>query len=106
MPRVSTSAPVRDGRQIAELAALDRRLTELAIALGAEERQYPALIARDVLERGEYPQAFPHLVFAAASLVHPERPQTSLLAPDNLAPPCWCLSPAVCYHVYAEIAAE
>ena len=104
MQRHRTAAPVRDGGDIARLTEVDRILVDLALSLGAEERQYPVLIARETLEQAEYPQAFPHLLFAAASALCPERDSPSLLEPDNLTRPCWCLSPAVCYHAYAEIA--
>jgi len=104
MQRHPTAAPVRNSGEIARLSEVDRVLVDMALALGAEERQYPALIARQTLEQGEYPLAFPHLIFAAASALCPERASRSLLEPDNLTRPCWCLSPAVCYHAYAEIA--
>lgn len=102
----STAAPVRRGRELALLAHLDCLFLELAVATGAEERQYPILISRETLERAEYPRAFPHLLLTAAPLCCPEREPASLLDRDNLATPAWCLSPAVCYHVYAELAAS
>ena len=98
-----TAAPVRRGRELARLARVDGLLLDLAAELGAEERQYPALIARPALEQAEYPRAFPHLVVAAAPLADPARDAAALLGRDNLATPSWCLSPAVCYHVYAEM---
>src|SRR6516165_9616540 len=93
-----TAAPVRHRPELNQLAEMDRLLLDLADALGAEERQYPILIARQTLERAEYPRAFPHLLFTAAPLRCPEREPACLLERDNLATPCWCLSPAVCYH--------
>jgi hypothetical protein len=101
-----TAAPVRRREELAHLARVDGLLRELAAELGAEERQYPALIARPVLEQAEYPQAFPHLLLAAAPPSRPNREPAALLEPGNLASPAWCLSPAVCYHTYAELAAS
>jgi hypothetical protein len=73
---------------------LDERFLSLAISLGAREIQYSALIRREVLERAEYPQAFPHLLMSVNQ------------PPGPAATGCgqWCLSPAVCYHTYAELA--
>jgi hypothetical protein len=102
----STAAPYRRGRELALLAHLDRLMLDLAIAAGAEERQYPTLISREALLDAEYPRAFPHLLLAAAPLSCPEREPDRLLERENLATPSWFLSPAVCYHVYAEMAAS
>jgi len=105
METYHTSAPVRQARELAHLGCLDGHLLDLAVAIGALERQYPVLIAREALERAEYPRAFPHLLVAAAPLLAPDRDPSRLLERDNLAAPQWMLSPAVCYHVYAELAA-
>jgi len=101
-----TAAPVRGAADLARLEQIDRALLDLARALGAEPVQFPALIARAALERAEYPQAFPHLLMAAASAHDPAIAAPALLAPANLAEPAWCLSPAVCYHVYAQLAGQ
>jgi seryl-tRNA synthetase len=106
MTAYSTAAPLRRGRELARLAHLDRLIVELAVSLGADRRQYPVLVSRDALERAEYPRAFPHLILTAIPLVSPEREPSSLFERDNLDAPSWFLSPAVCYHVYAELAAS
>jgi len=106
MTTYSTAAPLRRGRELALLAHLDGLILDLAVSLGADERQYPVLISREALQRAEYPRAFPHLLLAAAPLHAPEREAGSLLERENLATPSWFLSPAVCYHVYAELAAS
>jgi hypothetical protein len=100
----NTAAPLRRGRELSLLARVDRLILDLATSLGADERQYPILISREDLERAEYPRAFPHLVMAAAPLCCADREPASLLERENLATPLWMLSPAVCYHVYAELA--
>lgn len=105
METYPTSSPVRQGRELARLDRLDGQLLELAASIGALARQYPVLIAREALERAEYPRAFPHLLVTAAPLLAPDRDPSRLLDRDNLAAPQWMLSPAVCYHVYAELAA-
>jgi hypothetical protein len=51
----STAAPPRRGREPTLLAHLDRLILDLAIAMGAEERQYPVLISREALQKAEYP---------------------------------------------------
>lgn len=79
------SAPARTRDELNVLDRIDARVRDLAAAIGAREMQYPALIAREVLERAEYAQAFPHLLMSASGTD-------------------WCLSPAVCYHTYAQLA--
>jgi hypothetical protein len=100
------AAPIRRSRELRLLAHLDELILDLTRSLGAEERQYPVLISRGALERADYPEAFPHLLLSAAPLCCPQREPGSLLERDNLAAPSWLLSPAVCYHVYAELAAS
>ena len=72
MPQVAWSAPVRVGAELTRIARIDGRLATLARSLGATELQFPALIARDVLEHAEYPQAFPHLLMSASASPNPE----------------------------------
>jgi seryl-tRNA synthetase len=98
------SAPVRGAAEQRRLERIDAAMRKLAVGLGAEEAFYPTLIARPALERAGYPEAFPHLLLAAAALQSPEGEPAELLHADNLAAPQWCLSPAVCYHTYANLA--
>jgi hypothetical protein len=93
------SAPVRSGPELAWHEYVDQRVRAVALSFEARETQYSALIAADVLEQAEYPQAFPHLLLAAASY-HSSRVEL----PSKRAESGWCLSPAVCYHVYAHLA--
>jgi hypothetical protein len=88
------SAPVRTSEEFDALDRIDSRVRSIAAALGAHEMRYPALIARGVLDRAEYPQAFPHLLMSAC--------RSTVL--DNGDIGQWCLSPAVCYHTYAQLA--
>ncbi len=86
------SAPARAVEELAALNAVDERFRLMAASFGAREMQYPALIAQEALDRAEYPQAFPHLLMSA-------RRAAPLAGADG---PQWCLSPAVCYHAYAQ----
>jgi hypothetical protein len=88
------AAPARTLNQQTALDRIDARVRGLAASMGACEMRYPALIAREVLEQAEYTQAFPHLLMSA-------RP-TPVHEHDGAA--AWCLSPAVCYHTYAQLA--
>lgn len=97
-----TAAPVRSGARLARFEALDRRFVDWALEWSATEAQFPALIGRAVLERAEYPQAFPHLLMSACACVEPTAPAGQLLEAHNLAPSGWLLSPAVCYHAYTQ----
>jgi len=87
-------APARCVYRQAALDRIDARVRGLAASMGAREMQYPALIAREVLEQAEYTQAFPHLLLSAS--------RTHIHGPEG--PVAWCLSPAVCYHTYAQLA--
>ena len=53
------------------LDRIDARVRGLAASMGAREMQYPALIAREVLEQAEYTQAFPHLLMSARPTPRP-----------------------------------
>jgi hypothetical protein len=88
------SAPTRSEDELRILSGIDVRVRSIAASFGAHEVQYPALIARGVLEQAEYPQAFPHLLMSACRSAFLEDADT-----DE-----WCLSPAVCYHTYAQLA--
>jgi hypothetical protein len=66
------SVPPRTRDEIDALDRIDQRARELAMSFGAREMQYPALIAREVLERAGYPRAFPHLLMFASRNVLPE----------------------------------
>jgi seryl-tRNA synthetase len=98
------SAPVRDALAMAAFARIDSAIQRVAAELGAEEMQYPTLISREALVKAGYPAAFPHLLMLAAPLRDPQLQGETQLAATNLASPGFCLSPAVCYHVYASFA--
>lgn len=96
-----TAAPVLSPASRARLEAIDSYLLAWARDRGAEERQFPALIAHACLVEAGYPEAFPHLLMTACACREPARTD-SLLGADNLEPVGWALSPAVCYHAYAH----
>jgi hypothetical protein len=100
----AAAAPVLDEEAMALLERIDAALVDLATELGARQRRYPALIAAEALGRAEYPRAFPHLLMTAASLADPSAAPEDLLTPANITSTPWCLSPAVCLHVYNEYA--
>jgi len=102
----SPAAPTRDASALALLDQLDAAIVAVAAEFAALKRQYPALIETQSLRRAEYSRAFPHLLLTAAPLADPAAEADRLLAADNLDTPRWCLSPAVCLHVYAEFAGQ
>lgn len=79
--------PRTDAEQ-ARFDGIDAEIDWIARGLGARGVYYPALIGRSSLERAGYPESFPHLLLSAS------RGDGSSTA--------WCLSPAVCYHVYEQ----
>jgi hypothetical protein len=92
------SAPPRTRADASALDAIDAGVREIALDAGALEMQYPTLIAREVLTRAGYPDAFPHLLMSACRCDAPDAPP----AAATLAMPEWCLAPALCYHTYAH----
>lgn len=88
------SAPARTGDELRTLNDIDVGVRSIAASFGAHEVQYPSLIARGVLEQAECLQAFPHLLMSAGRTVAGDEGDTGQ----------WCLSPAVCYHTYAQLA--
>jgi len=65
--------------------AIHSRFREMALAAGADERQFPTIIAEQILDRSEYFQSFPQFASAVNSPNKKGR---------------YFLSPAVCYHCY------
>jgi len=103
-PVEQCAAPIRQHSALKEFEVTDACIRSMALAQGAQEAAYPALIARDVLCAAEYDRAFPHLLLAAAAARNPEVAPDDLFRLDNLQNPAWFLSPAVCYHTYAQFA--
>ena len=99
VPNMKVSAPVRASDSMVLLEEFDSYVRSWALLLGCDERQFPVLIDSGVLQRAEYAAAFPHLLMAPAVARDPE----AGLHEDNLALTDWCLSPAVCYHAFAEL---
>ena len=100
IPEFPTAVSTRDAAAISRFEETDREFLQLARHHDARELQFPTLISKTLLERAEYPQAFPHLLMIACACHDPA--QESLFVPENLAPQEWYLSPAVCYHAYAH----
>lgn len=99
------------------LRRLDLRLRRLAADVtGADERRYPTLIPTSVLVRSGYARSFPqHLLFVGrlhgdldtyqaflTDLTGPGDPSDVVARHDTHAG--YTLSPAVCYHVYRQLA--
>lgn len=93
------SAPVRSSDAITTMEEFDSYVREWALRLGCDERQFPVLIDSTILQKAEYSAAFPHLLMASTVARDPEIG----LAEQNLALTPWNLSPAVCYHAFAEL---
>ena len=98
------AAPLKHGSAIARVEGIDRQLIAIADVAGGRESQYPTLIDRDVLERAEYSRGFPHLLMLAGAVANIDAVVSGTERAVPYADSSWCLSPAVCYHVYAELA--
>jgi seryl-tRNA synthetase len=92
--------------------ALGRALAGLAAAETDDEWLMPAGLAFETLERAEYFRSFPQWLTAAAHLASDQTVLESIAtdrepaaaARRALEPAGAALPPAVCYHVYAELA--
>jgi hypothetical protein len=85
----TTAREARTELEQANFDAIDGEVEWIARGLGARAMHFPLLIGRASLERAGYTESFPHLLMSAVSM-----------AGDTT----WCLSPAVCYHVYEQLA--
>jgi hypothetical protein len=99
------SAPIRSGPECGTFDRIDAHLRDIASSFNASEMQYPALIHRAVLDHAEYPEAFPHLLMSVSHGCkhHGDTPSCDGTRADRALTE-WCLSPAVCYHTYAQLA--
>ncbi len=100
------AAPTRGAEEMAAYERIEAAMVRLAGEMGGTSLHYPTLISRRALQQAGYPAAFPHLLMLATGLREAEMEGEEQLAPANLSSPQWCLSPAVCYHVYAGFAGE
>ncbi|CAM3108808.1 hypothetical protein [Rariglobus hedericola] len=98
----ANAAPIRMSTEIARFERIDQAFVAWAQDWQADIAQFPALIASSTLCHAGYPASFPHLLMSACACADPAQPLTHLLASENLAPTDWLLSPAVCYHAYAQ----
>ena len=103
-PFEQLAAPIREQTALKEFEVTDACIRSMALAQGAQEAAYPDLIGREVLCAAEYDRAFPHLLMTAAAARNPDVAPDDLFRFDNLQNPVWFLSPAVCYHTYAQFA--
>ena len=103
--RYKQSVPIRSGPECGAFDRIDAHVRDIASSFNAGEMQYPALIDRAVLVHAEYPEAFPHLLMSASHRCGRgnDTPARDDASPDH-ALTDWCLSPAVCYHTYAQLA--
>ncbi|HEY3901875.1 MAG TPA: hypothetical protein VGM54_24895 [Chthoniobacter sp.] len=95
-----SSTFIRSGQELTAFEYLDSRIRDWALEEGSEEQSFPVLIAAETLRRAEYPNAFPHLLMAPAVAADPAQPMTR----KNVFLTETFLSPAVCYHAYAQLA--
>ncbi|UWE08643.1 AMP-binding protein [Actinacidiphila bryophytorum] len=101
-------APDPAARRTVLVRALDRLFRSIGLAYGAVDRGYPPMIRREVMERCAYLTTFPQNAYLVAEFPHDRdalaevRVNGDLSAHSRLSP--YMLSPAVCFHCYAELA--
>ncbi|MHB1587830.1 MAG: class-II aminoacyl-tRNA synthetase family protein [Acidiferrobacteraceae bacterium] len=109
----------RGGNFLELLLRLDRLLETLALTqFSAHTKSYNTLIPSDWLRRAGYFTSFPHSVTFAMHLRegsdnlesfatrHRDNRQLNFASVDELTPPEYCLSPALCYHTYGALEAQ
>jgi len=88
--------PPSGDRSLHHREQIEHTLRVWCAEAGGCEHRFPSLIAARTLNRAEYPEAFPQLAMSAAVARDPAQGFA------DIRPAPWFLSPAVCYHVYAE----
>lgn len=109
----------RGGNFLELLLRLDRLFETLAMTqFSAHKKSYNTLIPSDWLRRAGYFTSFPHSVTFAMHLRegsdnlesfanrHRDNHQLQFASVDELTPPEYCLSPALCYHTYGALEAQ
>ncbi|WP_163854340.1 aminoacyl--tRNA ligase-related protein [Paenibacillus elgii] len=94
--------------------ALDRLFFDMAAGYGAQMRRYPSFMTMEHMMRSGYMYHYPQNVYGVSEVEHEqetlercrshlseEQPLGGLMRHNEL-----YLQPCVCYHVYAELAAE
>jgi hypothetical protein len=97
---MSASTPIRDASAIEAFEGLDAQLRAWALGTGSAERRFATLIDAATLHAAGYPEAFPHLLMASVVARDP----AAALTETNTSLTSWHLSPAVCYHAFADLA--
>ena len=97
---MSASTPILNASAIEAFEGLDAQLRAWALGTGSEERRFATLIDAATLHAAGYPEAFPHLLMASVVARDP----SAALTEANTSFTSWHLSPAVCYHAFAELA--
>jgi seryl-tRNA synthetase len=106
----------RSGRMLELLQQVDRLLTKIAVdVFAAEIKEYNVLMPADWLRRAGYFSSFGHsLTFAFHlredfdqledfSARHRDGAELQFDSLDEIHPPEFCLSPAICYHAYGAM---
>jgi len=88
------------------LVILDDRVRNLAQSFGARLRQYPSMIAYEVMERSNYLWEFPqdlYMVYECPHDIEALAMAKTLRSFTNIVrPTAAMMAPAICYHCYAE----
>ncbi|WP_418038473.1 aminoacyl--tRNA ligase-related protein [Paenibacillus xylanilyticus] len=86
--------------------AIDEKISQYAKSLQASLRSYPSMIDKDVLETCHYIESFPQNLYAVSEFPHRNVTLEKVREDDNyqqhLRDSTKLLSPAVCFHCYAE----
>ncbi len=89
---------------------LDRFFLDLALGMGAEPRQYPAMIPFAAMEACHYIEHFPQDIYGVYEFPHDAEVLAQMVATHDyrtpLRPTSSMLAPAICYHCYHELAGQ
>jgi len=99
--RFDIACPIRSEQGTDKLTRIDQRLVRIASCFAATPINFPTLVSRRLLERAEYDSSFPHLLIKVAPEFTAVDHQTGVIQESE-----WCLSPAVCYHVYGHFSGQ
>jgi seryl-tRNA synthetase len=104
----ASNGTVRRGLAVTLYEQLDRILMDLAVRHQAQLRYYPSMISIPTLQKCRYINSFPQNIHLVAEFPHQlkslEMVRENHPLDDISRLSSYALSPAVCYHCYAELA--
>jgi hypothetical protein len=106
----SSDGTIKKGDVVELLQKIDQLFVKLAGKRKAEFRKYPSMIPLSTLNKCGYIRSFPQNIFQVSEFPHQYSELRKLKEMSDinsiLRPSLFALSPAVCFHCYAELSGQ